>query len=134
MSLIRATSNPEGLYIWGDGKTYSISTGINWELSNIGPDQPIMNIPNETFEEAARQWEEKGSWGRHTIEYKGFRIETNINIFVDTLEEVPDDYLLLRLEKQEDFRETFWGLKISYKDLYTYLYIVTWTYATNNLH
>lgn len=132
MSLIRALSNPEGLYIWGGiDEAYNISTGRDWKLSNCGPDQPIMVVPCSIFEAAATKWYE--TW-EPDIEIEGFRVQNDLHIFTDTQEPVPAGWGLQQMLDMADGklpeRETFWGIKISYKDLYAYLYQVTWVYAT----
>ena len=70
MSYIRASSNPEGLYIFGGIKGIEISTGRNWELTNVGPyDGRSMVVPYVAFVEACRQWQEGLE---DTIEVDGF--------------------------------------------------------------
>lgn len=126
MSLIRSLSSPEGLYIWGGlGETYKISTGLNWKLSNIGPNDSEMYVPELVFESAAKQWHQ--TYGLEPVEVDGFRVENDIYIFTDTQELVPPPMSLA--EALNCSRPTFWGIRISYKGLYTYLYEVTWFYA-----
>ena len=144
MSLIRCLSNAEGLYIYGDGSCYNVSTGRYWSLSNTGPDSgnPAMRIPYEVFEKAAREW--LASRGAETVEADGFKIESDAHIFVDTLEPVPSDWGILEILVPNGLRcvehvRTFWGLKLTYQrpdvdgktpeELYTYLYRITWCYA-----
>lgn len=48
MSYIRAGSNPEGLYIWGDGEgTLTISFGMH-----------CLHIPRDTFHGILKAWKE----------------------------------------------------------------------------
>lgn len=48
MSLIRGTSNPECLYVWGDGEFY------NWS-SNQHPTDTIPRVPERAFDAFVRR-------------------------------------------------------------------------------
>lgn len=50
MSYIRSTSNPENLYIWGDGKTTFFSKG-----RKDGP-TPVYHMPRNVFHGLIRKW------------------------------------------------------------------------------
>lgn len=67
MSYIRAMSNPENLYIWGEGDgNVSISSGARpWR----------RNMPVHTFHEILKRWYASDDRDEKPVKYRGARIE-----------------------------------------------------------
>lgn len=137
MSYIRATSNPEGLYIFGGyGQPVEINTGRGWDLSNIGPDQGTIVLPEDVFFRAVQAWRE--CYGHEVVEVRGFRIEelhiyTKNSKFGKAEQVIPDDGTWdIGQALNDDPNATMFAVKLSYKKLYTFLWRVTWAYVVAN--
>ena len=144
MSYIRASSNPEGLYIFGGIKGIEISTGRNWELTNVGPyDGRSMVVPYVAFVEACRQWQEGLE---DTIEVDGFCLTNQLVHLLDGKQvdySVKDFLADLSSESGRPSgdkndkgsikdRYSFAGVRLTYGDRHCTLYHATWGYVVAN--
>lgn len=135
MSLIRALSNPEGLYVYGtsleSGDVYVISTGRGWPdaLTNIASPLAEMVVPEDVFESAAVQWLKTGS-GSEPVEVEGFRVEER-HVFMDDGALVPDRSIEGWFDGSRD-RENNYLVKLSYEDRFCFLWGVTWIYVISS--
>ena len=114
MSYIRGTSNPENLYIWGDGKTVYIARGQN----------KLKSIPQKTFDRLLKKYNKT----REDSIFRGAKIE---EVFVEKKEKLSkkrQEFLNLLGIPQGDFK-----IRLSYKDWHIDMWRVTWEYITNNL-
>ena len=131
MSYIRASSNPEGLYIFGGlSGGIEISTGRDWKLTNIGPyDGQDMVVPYADFVEACRQWQEGLE---DNIQVGGFKIENQlVRMDGSPIGETTAEDFLAGFGKK--YQGSFAGVRLSYGKLYCQLYHATWGYVVANV-
>ena len=109
MSYIRCLSNPEGLYIWGDGKYINIAKG--------GED--LKYIPQLTFDGLLRKYHREGSWcvQGYPITYRGATIE---EVHIESNKKIT------KFEKELKFRLGIFQYRLSYKDWHIDMWQVTW--------
>jgi hypothetical protein len=128
VSYIRATSNPEGLYITTDedGLT-TLWTGDGWKLSNIGPHDIDkrgrrlgITVLDEDFMTVCVRWR---YCDVEPVEVNGLRVEEQ-HIFTETGLRV--------LTSEGASADTTFAIKVSFGDRYAFLWRVTWEYVVNS--
>lgn len=134
MSLIRALSNPEGMYVFGGcGQPFELYSGRGWHLSNIGPDETDcrgMVVPTRTFYRACRL-SDYPMQGDIPVEVNGFKIE-EVVIYAKTGRLVPEMTTIPKNYFTARSAERMWAIKLSYKDKYVFMHRVTWEYIRRN--
>ncbi len=113
MSYIRCLSNPEGLYIWGDGK--------NINIAKDGDD--LKYIPQRTFDGLLKKYHREGSWcvEDYPIRYRGAIIE---EVFIESGKKQT------KIEKQLKIKDGIFQYRLSYKNWYIDMWQVTWEHIT----
>ncbi len=129
MSLIRALSNPEGMYVTQSGirgrACYEITSGCDWPkvLSNCGPDDSAMVVPKLSFERLCK----KAEYVDETpVSVRGIAV---VEIVVDTKTGQGIEADILDRKK---WKNAIFGIRLSYKDKFVVLYRVTWEYIRRN--
>jgi len=123
MSLIRAGSNPEGLYVYGGcDQDYHVSAGGAWSATNCNSakGQPSMVIPEVTFEAAMEAW--RKNFNDEPIEINGFRIEF-ADVFLDDGSAAPKYKPFT--ERLEETRPRDYLIRWSFNDLFVCMHEVT---------
>jgi hypothetical protein len=113
MSYIRSGSNPEQLYIWGDGTNVFVVKG------------PIKvgSIPKEILHEIIRKYDSSGHDGN--IEHEGAELK---EVWVDSNEKE----LLPNLKEHTGYDRPFnCKLRLSYNGWYINMWYVTWFYIVS---
>jgi hypothetical protein len=105
VSYIRSGSNPEKLYIWGDGEKATIAEGskMTWNIP--------LNIFNGLIKKFHRRFHD------YPVEYKGAKVE-EVWVDEDGVEGVSDAHLK-RLDPK---------VKLSYEEYHVIMWDVTWEY------
>lgn len=125
MSLIRSTSNREGLYVTGGwGQPIEIRSGRDWELSNTGPDNPALVVPSRAFLRVCRL---AGPHITDAVEVDGFRAE-EVYVYTRTGRPVPDRHGFARSMLRGGAAPRDFMIRLSYKDRFVLVYRVTWEY------
>lgn len=112
MSYIRCLSNPEGIYIWGDGKQTNITiadTGIH------------KYIPQKIFDGLLKKYNKQ--FGSTPIKYRGAKID---EIFVESGKKQT------KIEKQLGIKDGKYQYRLSYKNWYIDMWQVTWEHIANH--
>lgn len=126
MSLIRSTSNREGLYVTGGwGQPIEIMSGRGWELSNIGPNNPALVVPSRAFLRVCRL---AGPHITDAVEADGFRAE-EVYVYTRTGRPVPElRHGVTRSTFRGDAAPRDFMIRLSYRDRFVLVYRVTWEY------
>ncbi len=113
MSYIRCLCNPEGLYIWGDGKYVNIT---------LAGRECHECIPEKIFDGLIKKFHKEGSWcvQGSPIKYKGATIEEVL---------IESNKKITKLEKELKFRHGNFKYRLSYKDWYIDMWQVTWEHV-----
>jgi hypothetical protein len=109
MSYIRSSSNPEQLYIWGDGK---IVTFIK------GP-YTVGTMPSEILNELLYRYS-KHENEDEVLEFEGATIQ---QVLVDAKDRQVD-----QIDPKEKILPTDWKIQLSYDGWVLYMWYVTWYY------
>lgn len=109
MSYIRAGSNPERLYIWGDEEKASIA-----EFS-----KEIWYIPLDIFNGLIKKFHRK--FHDYPCEHKGAQVE-EVWVYEGDIEDIDNEEVNPILQCAEC------KVKLSYEDHYVIMYDVTWEY------
>lgn len=120
MSYIRCLSNPEGLYIWNDGKNVSITHSVKYPQSSRVSFPPV---PQKYFDAALAKWH-KNPFG--PINYRGIEIKEE-HVYSKSFRPV-------RGEPKWWLRKTAptqFMIRLSYKNAYIYMWRVTMEYIAN---
>ena len=123
MSYIRSTSNPDGLYVYGD---IDGSVHFHWSIEeplSSGRERPLM-VPQDIFDRALKAWTD--SFGEN-VDVDGFTIAES-HVFVDSGQPVPDGYHVL----QEGAQPSAFLIKLAYKGAFVHVWLVTWGYVAAN--
>ena len=132
MSLIRALSNPESLYIWGDSDGfYSLCHNVKPPLASKWPkggNTPMIRIPVKVFERACLEWRDAGNWVDDRVEVEGFIVEM-VHVIRKTGRKPP------KVTPKNMLKGPHGDLliRLSYKRQFVHLWDVTWTYVVNNV-
>jgi len=114
MSYIRCLSNPEELYIWGDGKYANFSSSIRKKF----PDT-LYKMPQKTFDNLLKKYKFKGD-----TRYKGARIR---EVFVKNGKLNPKCVWKLVGKYDGNFK-----MRLSYKKWHIDMWLVTWEYIVRH--
>lgn len=134
MSYIRCLSNPEGLYIWSDGKMICICHSLQDSIFSNFPAQkmsPFFAISHDLFHEAVRKWWD--AFGDDIV-YKDVIIKEE-HIHLDDGSIVP----LIKSTKAAleqlnlPHRQTRFVIRLEYKGQFIRMWFVTWQYIVNNV-
>ena len=109
MSYIRHSCNPEGIYIWDDGENTNITC-------NKFKDE-IKTIPSKTFSALIRKYKRKNDCEYNNAEIKEVFIESHKK--------------QTAIEKELEFKDGRFQMRLSYKDWYIDMWLVTWEYIVN---
>ena len=121
MSYIRCLSNPEGIYIWGDGQYVNISVGK----------EELKYIPQKRFDGLLRKCNKYPNSDK--IKYCGVQIEetfvkTPKKFWTKTDKEIMKDKRLRKvLGEPGNFK-----MRLSYQDWYIDMWRVTWEYIVRH--
>lgn len=111
MSYIRSGSNPEKLYIWGDGENATIAEGS----------KPTWNIPLNIFNGLIRKFHRR--FHDYPCQYKGAQVEE-----VWVFETESGDIEAVKNEVAAYLKPSVPKVKLSYEDHYVIMWDVTWEY------
>lgn len=122
MSYIRALSNPEGLYIFSDGKYTQIWHNVLFPLASKPAKKAFclgFSVPSKIFDGGLKLWIK--DFGIYGINYKGFKIEEQ-HIYLNTGKLVPARSIegLFGDKKKSAFL-----IKFSYGKHFVFMYSVT---------
>jgi len=112
MSYIRYLSNPEGLYIWGDGKN------VNFTLAS---EKEILTMPQKTFDKLIKKYIK--SYG-DDISYRGASIK---EVFVKNNKMNPKPFWKIVGKYDGNYQ-----MRLSYKNWHIDMWLVTWEYIINH--
>lgn len=116
MSYIRSLSNPESLYVYGDGKNINFHWLVKPPFASPGGG---MKIPHDIFTKAGQKWAEQFS-GDKKVSVGGFTIE-EVHVYDKTAKKV-------RPGAPFNLPPTRFGWKLSYKGQFVILWAVTMHY------
>lgn len=142
MSYIRATSNPEGLYVISvnSDKTgrpvVELIPGWEYKLTNANNDHP-MTVPQGVFDELMKAWEN----GDHEagVKHKGF-VAREVHVYSDDGSLVTAKQSKARVQAQaavdrfhgKPMRKTEHMIRVSYRGRWMLLWGVTWAFVVHN--
>ncbi len=114
MSYIRCLSNPEGLYIWGDGKyaNFTLASEPNFL-------DKIVQIPQKTFDNLLKKYIK--NYGDN-VNYRGASIKV---VWVKTGKLHPKAMWEIIGKYDTDMK-----IRLSYKNWHIDMWLVTWEYIT----
>ncbi len=138
MSYIRATSNPEGLYVISvnSDKTgrpvVELIPGWEYKLTNANNDHP-MTVPQGVFDKVMKAWED----GDHEagVKHKGF-VAREVVVYLDDGSPVSK-----KQRPAHELRDRFHGkpmrrsermIRVSYRGRWMLLWGVTWAFVVHN--
>lgn len=119
MSYIRCTSNPEGLYIWSDGKVVFITHCIKSPFASpLDFVEQIISVRKDIFDNLCKQWLREGSASHGKTSIREFYIFTGKK---NRGEKVPKDYNCFT-----DRRKTDYKVRFKHGKHFFYMWKVTW--------
>lgn len=116
MSYIRGLSNPEGLYIWGegDGTVYICHNLISPFSSSRHEHGEQLQVPRALFEEVCCRWAERRFTNRGSAE-DGIRRSG------------------LSVREESTKRDLNWKIRFEYEGRFFYMWQVTWDYIVRGV-
>ena len=123
MSYIRALSNPEGLYIWGEEDPKNPKRA---RVVIAGPTvggKPLPTIPSGTFKMLCRKWNTDGE-----ATYKGFVVDEVVVCGKKVKRPGQDDW---HCKKEHEYKIRL--RKLGKGGWYMLMWRVTWEYVVENV-
>jgi len=121
MSYIRCLSNPEGLYVYGDGKDVNFHWCVKPPFASPGG----MKIPHDIFTKAGQKWADQ--YCSERVSVRGFVIE-EVHVYEKNAKKVGEMSRQWVKQYLKDKRPTRSGWKLSYRGKFIILWPVTMHY------
>ena len=132
MSYIRCLSNPERLYIFGDGlglDRITVIHSVKPPMATAYPDKAnsaMFHIPWKAFHAVCRRWQESGDGG---VRLGGIRVR-EVFVYLDTGKKV---WRRVGLREDGRSRPVEYMIRFEYKEHFFHMWRVTWEYVVHNV-